>query len=408
MDKTFVGFGFGAIQAGLFIREAYRSNNFGRLVVAEVVPETVAAIRDAHGSYKINVAVDTGIEAHEVNGLEVFNPTVPEEYNALVEAVCDADEIATALPGVKYYNTGEQSSSAAGIMAESYRRRCPRGTSKRSIIYAAENDNRAAEILESEVARQMGEFRAYAKEHVQYLNTVIGKMSGVVVDEAQIDEQNLVRMAENSGQCFLVEEFNNILISRVRLSGFQRGIIVFEEKDDLLPFEEAKLYGHNATHALIGYLAWKKGLSIIADASKDESILKLAREAFVKESGMALCRKHAGVDPLFTKTGYQAYADELLTRMMNPHLHDTVERVVRDPRRKLGWNDRLVGTMRVAIKQGIIPERYALGARAALDMLVEEEGVNADVVLDEIWSESGAGAHEKETVKKLIKTEAAK
>ena len=32
---TFVGFGFGAIQAGLFLYEAYRSGNFGRLVVAE-------------------------------------------------------------------------------------------------------------------------------------------------------------------------------------------------------------------------------------------------------------------------------------------------------------------------------------------------------------------------------------
>jgi len=43
--RTFVGFGFGAIQAGLFLYEAYQSDNFGRLVVAEVLPDRVDAVR---------------------------------------------------------------------------------------------------------------------------------------------------------------------------------------------------------------------------------------------------------------------------------------------------------------------------------------------------------------------------
>ncbi len=34
-NRTYVGFGFGAIQAGLFLYEAFQSGNFGRLVVAE-------------------------------------------------------------------------------------------------------------------------------------------------------------------------------------------------------------------------------------------------------------------------------------------------------------------------------------------------------------------------------------
>ena len=43
--RTYVGFGFGAIQAGLFLYEAFGSGAFSRLVVAEVVPEVVAAVR---------------------------------------------------------------------------------------------------------------------------------------------------------------------------------------------------------------------------------------------------------------------------------------------------------------------------------------------------------------------------
>ena len=67
--------------------------------------------------------------------------------------------------------------------------------------------------------------------------------------------------------------------------------------------------------------------------------------------------------------GYREYADDLLKRMTNPYLGDSVERVGRDPHRKLGWDDRLIGTMRVAMEQSVVPQRYAMGAAAALAML---------------------------------------
>jgi len=61
MNGTFVGFGFGAIQSGLLLYEAFQSKNFSRLVVAEVVPEVVAAVREA-GGYSLNIATAEGIE----------------------------------------------------------------------------------------------------------------------------------------------------------------------------------------------------------------------------------------------------------------------------------------------------------------------------------------------------------
>src|SRR5436309_15124231 len=96
--RTFVGFGFGAIQGGLFLYEAFRSGNFDRLVVAEVVPEMVAAVREARGRYRLNVATPAGIEAHEVAGVEIFNPSVSEDARVLTQALTEASEIATALP----------------------------------------------------------------------------------------------------------------------------------------------------------------------------------------------------------------------------------------------------------------------------------------------------------------------
>ena len=192
-------------------------------------------------------------------------------------------------------------------------------------------------------------------------------MSGVIADPAQIKALKLATITPTLPKAILVEEFNRILISRVTLPGASRGITAFVEKDDLLPFEEAKLYGHNAVHALIGYLAQLRGLRVMSEAAADPVIMKIARAAFIEESGGALTRRHARLgDPLFTPGGYRAYAEDLLDRMTRATLNDLVARICRDPARKLGYDDRFYGTMRVALEQGIQPVNLAMGAAAAL------------------------------------------
>ena len=69
------------------------------------------------------------------------------------------------------------------------------------------------------------------------------------------------------------------MVSQITLPGFRRGFEVFEEKSALLPFEEAKLYGHNAIHALIGYMAQESGYQTMADAGRDVNLMAIAREA---------------------------------------------------------------------------------------------------------------------------------
>lgn len=402
MKKSFVGFGFGAIQAGLFLYEAGAAGEFDKLTVAEVQPELVEALRNSDGRFFLNIATEQGIERKGVSGVTLLNPNEPADRAALIEAVATADELATALPDVQYYEAGGDS-AAASVIADGLAARRARSERRRSIIYAAENHNHAAEILEAHLARRLDVPAAALREQVQCLNTVIGKMSSVVTDAKQIAEQQLSPLASGAGRCVLVEAFNRILISRIAWRDFRCGIPVFAQKDNLLPFEEAKLYGHNATHALMGYLARQKGYRTMAEVGRDPQILDLARAAFLQESGAALTRKYQGLDPLFTEEGYRTYAEDLLRRMMNPHLHDLVARVVRDPRRKLGWDDRLAGTMRLALAQGITPWRYALGVRAALQMLRESEGSNnEEQLLEQIWAGQKADAHEKQVIIELI------
>jgi len=404
--RTFVGFGFGAIQAGLFLYEAYQSDNFGRLVAAEVLPDRVDAVRRADGRYGLNIAHEDGIERMEIGPVEIYNPQVDEDRAQIVAAVAQAEEMATAIPSVRWYASpgpGSLHRTLAAGLREKIRQSGPR-----AVIYAAENHNHAAEILRQAVfgeipAREQAEVQA----HTRFLNTVIGKMSGVKTNAAELEALDLRPITPDTPAAFLVEAFNHILISRIDFGThpFVRGLKIFEEKADLLPFEEAKLYGHNGVHALAAYLGGLRGHKFMADIREDAALMALLRAAFIEESGGALVRKYAGVDPLFTSAGYTAYADDLLGRMTNPWLRDTVERVGRDPARKLGWEDRLVGTMRLALAQNIQPERFALGAAAALRRLGLSASSPADAVrerLRSIWRPSHPTEDEVELIMALI------
>jgi len=404
--RTFVGLGFGAIQAGLFLYEAYRSGGFGRLVVGEVVPDVVSALRGTGGWYSLNVAHPDRVEVCRVGPVEIESTMSPSGIERLIDAVAAAEEISTAVPSVRnYVATGP--GSIHRILAAGLRRKAAAG-GPRAVVYAAENHNHAAEILEAAVLEEVpAPEKDAVSGRVRFLNTVIGKMSGVISEPEEIRAHGLVTVTPEGKRAFLVEVFNRILISQVCFEEprFERGIAVFKEKDDLLPFEEAKLYGHNATHALAAYLCAQRGLGRIAELREFPALLNFVREAFLKESGAALIRKHGGKDALFTPAGYQEYADDLLERMTNAHLLDTVERVGRDPHRKLGWDDRLIGTMRVALQQNVAPRRYALGAAAALAALTPSflEGTkSAGELLAPLWENAAMGSQEKTEVLALI------
>jgi mannitol-1-phosphate/altronate dehydrogenase len=364
--KTFVGFGFGPIQSALFLYEAFRSGHFSRFVIAEVDAGVVQAVRSAGGRYTINIALPDRIEQATISGVELYNPGIPEDRQQILEAIAESDELATSLPSVAFFDKGGQT-SVARALADGLSLRAARHP---AIIYTAENHNHAAEILRESVVQYCP---PAALQSIQFLNTVIGKMSGVIIDAATIAKLHLAPITPATPKAVLVEDFNRILISQITLTGLTRGIDVFIEKPDLLPFEEAKLYGHNAIHALIAFLGAHRGLTTMSDATAHPDIMADARAAFLDESGAALIRKHAALgDPLFTPAGYVAYADDLLGRMVRPTLNDLIARVTRDQVRKLGYDDRFFGTMRLALQYGIRPAHLARAAAAAVLSLIEQ------------------------------------
>ncbi len=256
-----------------------------------------------------------------------------------------------------------------------------------AVVYTAENHNHAAECLEDLVCRGIG----HPADRMQMLNTVIGKMSSVVTDDQAVAALELAPITPGSHEAFLVEAFNRILVSKVHLADFRRRIPAFEEKDQLLPFEEAKLYGHNAIHALLGFLAAERGIAQMSELAGHPDLVELGRRAFLEESGAALIRKHRGIDPLFTPGGVRDYAEDLLERMLNPWLCDPIERVTRDPVRKLGWDDRLVGALRLALRYDIRAVHLKKGILSAAKTL---PGPNPADPLRAYWRKE-AGDHDE-------------
>jgi mannitol-1-phosphate 5-dehydrogenase len=386
--KVFLGIGLGAVQSGLFLYEAYKSGNFSRFIICEVNKKLVDEIKNESGCLWINTAHNDRIERNCIKGIEIFDPGNPADALNISAAIKEADEISTALPSTDFYDMGEN--SVAKLLAANI------NNSKQQVIYTAENNNFAAEILHSAILKYTTPDKL---SNLNILNTVIGKMGGVINDEATIKEFGLKYITPGSKTAVLVEKFNDIIISRINLPGFKRGIEIFREKDDLLPFEEAKLFGHNAVHSMLGFFAWLRGYSYMSEIRNDDVLMGYGRKAFREESGAFLLKKYKNnEDKLFTKTGFDFYGSDLLDRITNPFLRDEVKRICRDPLRKLQYNDRFAGTIREALKQDVIPGIISKAVLAGICYVIENKNDDGNIF------PAGISGLDEITVRNLLKS----
>ena len=383
--RKLVVLGFGPIGSGLFVYEAGQTGDYAPPLVVDVRADLIAGLRADGGHYRLNIARADRVDVAEVGPVDVADSSIDAERDRAVEAIAAADEFASALPSVAFYRSDAPNSPHALLAEALLRRTLPDPL----IVFCAENHRSAATLLEEAVLEAVpaGE-RDGVRGRARYVDTVIGKMSGLITDAAEIDGPP-TRDDHGRTAHGLPGRGVRPHPRRAARSGgaLHPGMPVLREVDDLAPFEDAKLLGHNATHALGAFLGQLLGLSLFADLREVPGAMEFLRTAFVEESGAVLRARWAGTDELFTEAGYADFADDLLARMVNPHLADTIERAARDPRRKLGWEDRLVGLIRLGLAQGIPTPRYAMGVAAGLDISrrsAEGPGSDADLLLA-VW-----------------------
>src|SRR5208283_2432099 len=94
----------------------------------------------------------------------------------------------------------------------------------------------------------------------------------------------------------------------------------------------------------------------------------------------------------------------LMERMVNPWPFDRVDRIIRDPLRKLGWEDRFFGTMRLCLLAGVVPTGLARGAAAATEYALDAEqgrGETPRSFLCRLWGQE-AGGTDRESCLQLV------
>ncbi|HEY6002567.1 MAG TPA: 2-dehydropantoate 2-reductase N-terminal domain-containing protein [Anaeromyxobacter sp.] len=130
--------------------------------------------------------------------------------------------------------------------------------------------------------------------------------------------------------------------------------------DDYAAWLMKKLYTFSAGHAAAAYLGALKGYRYVHTAVRDPEIRKAVRAA-MEEGRRGLARRFGR-----ELAGDRRELEAILKRFENAALDDPVIRVGRDPMRKLGREDRLVGAARLAAEAGVQPRRLALVAAAAM------------------------------------------
>ena len=80
------------------------------------------------------------IVTERLTGFTILNPRNIDERELILKAIANADEMATAIPSVDFYDAGGDSSIVA-LLAHGVT------GAKKQILYASENNNYAAETL---------------------------------------------------------------------------------------------------------------------------------------------------------------------------------------------------------------------------------------------------------------------
>ena len=192
--------------------------------------------------------------------------------------------------------------------------------------------------------------RPRLNETAGFVHAVIARMSPVPTPEQ--------RAADPS---FIVAEPYKIL--PVDRDAFVGPVPRVEGMQAVAPFGAyvaRKLFIHNTAHATLGYLGHRRG-HIYGWQALEDSWVRDRLSAALRESAAALVAEY-GFEPV----SFQEHIDGLLMRFANRALGDPVTRLARDPIRKLGPDDRLVGAARLAERHGIRPDGLAVGIAAAL------------------------------------------
>jgi mannitol-1-phosphate 5-dehydrogenase len=339
MSGVAVHFGAGNIGRG-FVGLILHRAGF-QVVFADVVGELIDAL-NATPSYRVR---EVGLESGEevVDGYRAINSRADEP--AVVAAIAAADIVTTAVgPTVLRF--------VAPVIAAGLRERAG-GTAPLAVM-ACENAINATDVLAGHIRAAVpeAEWPAVAARAV-FANTAVDRIVPAQAPDAGLD--------------VTVETYFEWAIERPPFGGGEPSIPDATWVDDLAPYIERKLFTVNTGHATTAYHGFARGIKKLSDALADDAV-RTAVEGVLGETKRLLVAKHD-----FTDDAQQAYVDKILQRFANPFLPDTVDRVGRQPLRKLSRNERLIGPAAELAERGVRPQHLLDTVDAALSFDVPDD-----------------------------------
>ncbi|MGY0616586.1 mannitol-1-phosphate 5-dehydrogenase [Vibrio sp. FJH11] len=216
-------------------------------------------------------------------------------------------------------------------------------------IIACENMVRGTTHLKGEVYKHLdASLHAKADELVGFVDSAVDR----IVPPAEAANDDPLEVT--------VESFSEWIVDEQQFKGEIPDIAGMEKTNNLMAFVERKLFTLNTGHCITAYLGCLKGHRTIREAIEDSEIQAEVKQAMI-ESGEVLIRRYG-----FDRDMHNAYIEKILGRFANPYLVDEVDRVGRQPIRKLGANDRLVKPLLGTIEYGTENQTLLKGIAAAL------------------------------------------
>ncbi len=338
MSKPIAGhFGAGNIGRG-FLGQLYHESGY-HTVFVDVVATVVHALNE-RGEYSIRI---TDEESYTITVRDV-SAINGADTEAVAQAIAEADIVSTAV-GV------DALPRIAPALAGGITKRFADPNAPPLDVMICENLLNAGAFLRDEVLALTPRDRQGAlEEKVGFVEASIGRMVPLSQPGSNDD-----LLAVN------VEAYCELPVDANGFKGAIPAINHLHPMDNFEAYVERKLYVHNAGHAATAYLGHLIGYDFIYEAIRDEAIRE-AVEAALAESCEALTVKHR-----MDSEELKAHAEDLVRRFHNKALGDQITRVGKEPLRKLGPNDRLIGAANLCLEYGVQPKNLAFAVAAAIE-----------------------------------------
>ncbi|WAB80478.1 mannitol-1-phosphate 5-dehydrogenase [Microcella daejeonensis] len=338
---TAVHFGAGNIGRGfigLLLHEAGHD-----LVFVDVNAPLIAQITAAD-SYRV-IEIGEQERSTVVTGFTAIDSSA--DRAAAVAAVASADIVTCAVgPTVLRF--------IAPVIADGLRARS--ADLPPVVVMACENALGATDLLHGRIAEALGDDAEAVLARGVFANTAVDRIVPAQ-DASDLDVR--------------VEHFCEWAIETGPFAGAVPSIPGAHFVPELAPYIERKLFTVNAGHAACAYFGHLAGAATIDEGMRVPSV-RAAVEAVLLETSRLLVDRHG-----FAAAEQDAYRETALQRFANPALADGVDRVGRQPMRKLSRDERFLSPARGLADLGVAPVAIlaAVGAGLRFDVADDPESV---------------------------------